>query len=74
MNMKSKIIETCRGKIQEKIVLKDLPEITISVRHFDGPDRRGHYRLPAHKDHVDEPAEFLRDSRWFDKVIQQYKR
>jgi hypothetical protein len=73
MNMKSEIIERCRGKIQEKLDLRDLPEITISVRHFDGPDCRGHYRLPAHKDHVDEPAEIMRDSRWFDKVIQQFK-
>jgi hypothetical protein len=73
MNMKSNIIETCRGKIQEKLDLRDLPEITISIRHFDGPDRRGHYRLPVHKDHVDEPAEILRNSRWFDKVIQQFK-
>lgn len=73
MNMKSEIIERCRVKIQEKLVLRDLPEIIISVRHFDGPDRRGHYRLPAHKDHVDEPAENMRDSRWFDKVIQQFK-
>jgi hypothetical protein len=73
MKMKSDITERCCGKIKEKLALKVLPEIIISVRHFDGPDRRGHYRLPVHKDHVDEPAELLRDSRWFDKVIQQFK-
>lgn len=71
--MKSDIIERCRGKIREKLDLRDLPEITIHVRRFDGPNRCGHYRLPENKDHVDEPAEFLRDSRWFDKVIQQFK-
>lgn len=73
MNMKSDIIERCRVKIQEKLDLRDLPEIAIKVRLFDGPNRCGHYRLPEHKDHVDEPAEILRDSRWFDKVIQQFK-
>ncbi len=73
MKMKSEIIERCRGKIQKKLALGGLPEITINIRHFDGPDRRGHYRLPEHEVHVHEPAEFLRDSRWFDKVIQQFK-
>lgn len=71
--MKSDTIERCRKKIQEKLNLRDLPEITINVRLFDGPNRCGHYRLPEHKDHVDEPAELLRDSRWFDKAIQQFK-
>lgn len=73
MKMKSDIIERCRRKIQEKLDLRDLPGITINVRLFDGPDRRGHYRLPEHKDHVNEPAEFLRNSRWFNNVIQQFK-
>ena len=72
-NMKSEFIERCRGKIQKKLALRDLPGITISVRKFNGPDRRGHYRLPAHNNHVDEPAEFLRNWRWFGKVIQQFK-
>jgi hypothetical protein len=71
--MKSDIIERCRRKIQEKLDLRDLPEITIHVRRFDGPNRCGHYRLPWHKDRVDEPAEHMRDSRWFDKAVQQFK-
>jgi hypothetical protein len=73
MNMKSDVIKSCRGKIQEKLDLRDLPEITIHVRRFDGPNRCGHYRLPWHKDRVDEPAEHMRDSRWFDKAVQQFK-
>lgn len=73
VTMKASIIERCLIKIQEKLGLASPPEISISVRHYEGPDRGGRYRLPAHKVHVDEPAEALRDSGWFDDVIHQFK-
>jgi len=73
VTVNQEVIERCQEKIMEKLDLKSLPDIGIAVRHYQGPDRRGRYRLPKHGVRVDEPAENFRDSGWFDDVIHQFK-
>jgi hypothetical protein len=70
---KSDTMEKCRQKIQERLDLKNLPEISVNVRRFDGPKGNGHYTLPDYKTPVDEPVGYLRADAWFANVIQQFK-
>jgi len=66
-------VETCPEKIREKLGLITTPDITVNMRCYEGPDKRGHYNLPVHREYVDEPAEDMRDSHWFDKVLYNFR-
>lgn len=54
-----KIIDRCRKKIQTKLGLRNLPEIFVKIRKFNGPNKLGQYTLPEHETYVDESTDIL---------------
>lgn len=60
-------------KIQNRLNLRNPSGLAVTVRSFEGPDKRGHYRLEQHSEVIDEPAEMLCEYRYFDKLIQTFK-
>jgi hypothetical protein len=66
------LIAMSQKLIRKKLDLHSLPGITISVRAFAGPDKRGCYRLEKRRMEIDEPVELIWwDSSWFNRGVQQ---
>lgn len=67
------IIEVCRKKIQDRLGLRNPPVLTIKIRSFAGPDKRGRYRLERHSYAIDESAEMLCKYGYYNKLVQTFK-
>jgi len=67
------VVEYCRNKIQRRLNLRNLPDIRVKIRNYEGPDSKGRYKIQPNEWNIIEPAEFWCDIGYFKNVVGQLR-